>query len=363
MSQPAQQIRFCTSRDGTRIAYATCGAGPPLVWAAGWVHHIETDWDSPIWRPWLCLLTRHHTLVRYDWRGCGLSDREHVEFSFEKLVEDFEAVIEASGLEQFALFGIAAGAAIGMTYAVNHPERVNRLIVYASYVRNKLAGNPTPQQVEEAHARLKMMELGWPNDTPAYGQFYPSLHIPDASGAQSLSFADLIRRTTSPANAVALLQASYRIDVQEIVPKARCPTLVLHARGDSIIWFEQGRSVAGLIPDARFVPLESRNHVLLDTEPAWQKFVEALDDFLPGSSSAPAGSPALLLAELTAREHQVLELIAQGLDNTTIGKRLNISERTARNHVSATLAKLGINTRAETIVRARESGFGFAKDR
>ena len=269
MSQPAQQIRFCTSRDGTRIAYATCGAGPPLVWAANLFHHLKFDWDSPVWRPWLSLLTRRHMLVRYDWRGCGLSDREGVEFSFENLVEDFEAVIEAAGLEQFVLFGTAAGTAIGMTYAVRHPERVSHLVLYAGYVRNKLAGSPTPREVEEAQARLKVMELGWPNDTPAYGQFYTSLHMPDASAEQAQSFADLVRRTTSLANALALLQVFYRIDLQEIVPKVRCPTLVLHSRGDSIISFELGRSVAGLIPGARFVPLESRNHVLLDTEPAW----------------------------------------------------------------------------------------------
>jgi pimeloyl-ACP methyl ester carboxylesterase len=175
MSQPAQQIRFCTSRDGTRIAYATCGAGPPLVWAANWTHHLKLDWDSLVWRPWISMLTRRHTLVRYDWRGSGLSDREGVEFSFDKFVEDLEAVIETAGLEQFVLFGMAAGSAIGMTYAVRHPEQVSRLVLYASFVRHKLAGSPTPQEVEEVQARLKVMELGWPNDTPAYSQFFTSL--------------------------------------------------------------------------------------------------------------------------------------------------------------------------------------------
>jgi pimeloyl-ACP methyl ester carboxylesterase/DNA-binding CsgD family transcriptional regulator len=358
MSQPAQQIRFCTSRDGTRIAYATCGAGPPLVCAAGWVHHLKLDWDNPVWRPWISLLMRRHTLIRYDWRGCGLSDREQVEFSFEKFVEDLEAVSEAAGLEQFVLFGTAAGSAISTAYAVRHPERVSCLALYASFVRNKLAGSPTPQQVEEAQARLKVMELGWPDHTPAYGRFYPSLHITDASPEQFQSFADLMRRTTSLANAIALLQVFFRIDVQDILPKVRCPTLVLHGRGDSIIRFEQGRSVAGLIPGARFVPLESRNHVLLETEPAWQQFVEALDDFLPAAPARPAGLEGTPLGELTTREHEVLELVAQGLDNDAIGKRLHISKRTARNHVSLILSKLGVKNRAQAIVCARESGFG-----
>ena len=292
MPEPAQQIRFCTSRDGTRIAYATCGAGPPLVWAAVWAHHLKLDWDSPVWRPWLAMLARRHTLVRYDWRGCGLSDREQVEFSFEKFVEDLEAVIEAAGLAQFALFGTAVGSAIGMAYAVRHPERVSHLVLYASYVRSKLAGNPTPQDVEEAEARLRMMEVGWPNDTPAYGQFYTSLHMPDASAEQSQSFADLLRRTTSPANACRL--APDRPPDRRAGDRAERPLSDARAplpRG-FIIRFEQGRSVAGLIPGARFVPLESRNHVLLDTEPAWQQFVEALDDFLPAVPAKPARVPA-----------------------------------------------------------------------
>ncbi len=296
-------------------------------------------------------------------RGCGLSDREGVKFSFDKFVEDLEAVIEATGLEQFALVGMAAGSAVGMTYAVRYPERVSLLILYASYVRNRLAGSPTPQQVEEAQARLKVMELGWPNDTLAYGQFHTSLYLPDASTEQFRSFNDLVRQTSSLTNAVALQQVFYRIDVREIVPSVRCPTLVLHSRGNSIIPFKQGRSVAGLIPGARFVPLESRNHVLLDTEPAWQQLVEALDDFLPQSPGKLTGIGDLLLNELTAREHEVLELVAQGLGNTTIGARLHISDRTARNHVSAILAKLGIGTRVQAIVRARECGFGLGTSR
>lgn len=364
MPRPAEQIRFCTSRDGTRIAYSTSGVGPPLVWSSNWVHHLKLDWDCPAWRPWIALLARRHTLVRYDWRGCGLSDREQIEFSFEKLVEDLEAVIEAASLGKLiALFGSTAGAAVSITYAVRHPERVSHLALCASYVRNKLAGSATPQEVAEAQARLKMLEVGWSNDTPAYGQFYSSLLIPDASAGQSQSLADLLRQTTSPATIVAMLRTVFRIDLREILPKIRCPTLVFHSRGDSIIPFEQGRSVAGLIPGARFVPLESRNNILLDTEPAWQQLVDAIEDFLPATPIGPGGSEALVHDELTAREREVLELVAQGLDNSTIGARLHISERTARNHVSAILAKLGINSRAQAIVRAREAGFGREKTR
>jgi pimeloyl-ACP methyl ester carboxylesterase/DNA-binding CsgD family transcriptional regulator len=358
MSQPVEQVRFCTSRDGTRIAYSTAGAGPPLVWVANWTRHLKLDWDSPVWRPWLSMLARRHTLVRYDMRGCGLSDREGVEFSVEEFVADLEAVIEATGLDRFVLVGMAGGAAIGMTYAARYPKRVSHLVLYAGYVRNRLAGNPTPEEVEEAHTRLKVMELGWPNDTPAYGQFYTSLYMPDATAEQSRSFADLVRKTTSLANAVAVRRTFFRIDMQGIVPKVRCPTLVLHCRGDSIIPFEQGRSVAGLIPGARFVPFDSRNHVLLDTEPAWPQLVEALDDFLPDPRAQSAESLGTPHDALTTREREVLELVAQGLDNDAIGRQLHISKRTARNHVSLILSKLGAISRAQVIIRARDAGFG-----
>lgn len=363
MSLPAQRIRFCTSRDSTRIAYATCGAGPPLVWAGSWFHHLELDWVSPIWRPWIALLSRRHTLIRYDWRGCGLSDRDRIEFSFEKYCDDLEAVIGAAGVERFVLFGMAGiGGAIAMFYAVRHPERVSHLVLYAPHTRGRLARAATPEQIEEARTRLKAIELGWPNENPAYGQFFTALHMPDASAEYFRSYNDLLRLTTSPANAVALLRTFHRADVQEIVPQVRCPTLVLHAREDAIIAFDEGRTVAALIPGARFVPLESRNFVLLDTEPAWRQFVEALDDFLPApAKSAGTGDP--LLDSLSARERQVLELVAQGLDNPTIGDRLHISERTARNHVSAIFGKLGISSRAQAIVRAREAGFGREKVR
>jgi pimeloyl-ACP methyl ester carboxylesterase/DNA-binding CsgD family transcriptional regulator len=358
MPHPAQQIRFCTSRDNVRIAYATCGAGPPLVWAQHWVHHLKHDWDSPVWRPWLSTLMQRHTLIRYDLRGCGLSDRERVDFSFEKLVDDFEAVIEATGLKRFAFIGMAIGTAIGVTYAVRHPGRITHLILYGPYTRNRLAGGPTTEQVEEVQAWLKIMELGWSNDNPAYGQFFTSLLIPDATAEQARAHNDLLRVTTSPSNAVGLLRAVSGVDVREVVPRVRCPTLVLQPRGNSVMSFDEGRAVAALIPGARFVPLDTRNFVLLEQEPEWQRFVAELDDFLPGRQAAPSGPKTSSLYDLTTREHQVLELVAQGLDNDTIGSRLGISAKTVRNQVSIIFSKLGVNTRAQAIVHAREVGFG-----
>jgi pimeloyl-ACP methyl ester carboxylesterase/DNA-binding CsgD family transcriptional regulator len=358
MPHPAQQFRFCTSRDGTRIAYATCGAGPPLLWAAHWVHHLNHDWDSPIWGPWLSLLARRHTVIRYDLRGCGLSDRDEVAFSFDKLLEDLEAVIEAAGLERFAYFGMALGAAMGVTLAARHPERLSHLVAYGAYVRNRLARDIPPDQMERELAELRVIERGWQNESPAYGQFFASLHIPDATAEQTRAYNELLRMTTSPANAVRLMRALWSIDLHEVLPLVRCPTLVLQPRGDSIISFDEGCKAAALIPGARFVPLDTRNFILLEQEPAWTRLVAALENFLPTARAIPARAMSGLLHELTAREHDVLELIAQGLDNSTIGTRLGISERTARNHVSTIFSKLGATRRAEVIVRAREAGFG-----
>jgi pimeloyl-ACP methyl ester carboxylesterase/DNA-binding CsgD family transcriptional regulator len=358
MSRPAQQIRFCTSRDGTRIAYAICGSGPPLVFAAHWVHHLKSDWDSPIWRHWLSMLTRRHTLIRYDLRGCGLSDREGVEFSFEKLVEDFEAVINAAGLKSFAFIGMAVGAAIGMAYAVRHHQRISHLVLYGAYVRNRLALTPTREEVEEVQAEIKVIERGWQNENPAYSQFFTSLHIPDATAEQMHAYDDLLRLTTSPANAVSLRRMFSRLDLHEIVQQVRCPTLVLQLRDDSVIPFDEGRADAALIPGARFVPLDTRNFIMLEQDPEWERLIAELADFLPASPLTPAGDEHFSAGGLTAREREVLELIAQGLDNGTIAMQLGISQRTARNYVSVILSKLGVNSRAQAIVRARDAGFG-----
>jgi len=357
MSQSSQHIRFCASADGTRIAYATCGLGPPLVWVQHWIHHLELDWDSPVWHPWLSLLAKHHTLVRYDWRGCGLSDRERVQFSFDKYVEDLDAVVAASRVDRFVLFGMAGtGSAIAMSYAVRHPGRVTQLVLHGCNTRGPLGDDPTPEQEADAQARLKVIELGWPNENPGYGQFCASLNIPDSTAEQFRSYNDLLRRTTTPANAVGMLNAFNRTNVERVVPKVNCQTLVLHSRGDSIIPFDQGRRVAALIPRARLVTLESRNRIILDTEPAWRELTEALDDFLPVRPVGGLDVPAL--GDLTARERQVLEVVAEGLDNYEIAARLDISEKTVRNHVSTIFSKLQIRSRAQAVALARDAGLG-----
>jgi pimeloyl-ACP methyl ester carboxylesterase/DNA-binding CsgD family transcriptional regulator len=356
MPQAPAQVRFAKSRDGTRIAFGTSGSGPPLIWVQDWIHHLQLDGNNLVWQPWLAFLSQRHTLVRYDWRGCGLSDREEVAFAFDKFVDDLKAVIEAADFDRFALYGMSgAGGAISMTYAVRHPERVSHLVLQECHSRHRFADITASKLPREAEARLEIFERGWSNQTPAYGEFYTALHIPDSTPAQVRSYNELLRRTTSPGNAVQLLRTFWTVDVRETIPKVACPTLVLHARGNGVIPFDEGRKVAGLIPNARFVPLESRNHILLDTEPAWSSFVEAVDQFLSYRASRSQASWA---NELTAREREVLNVLALGADNAEIAARLGISAKTARNHLSIIFGKLGVRNRTQAVVLAREAGFG-----
>ncbi len=354
MTHPLQQIRFCASRDGTRIAYATCGAGPPLVWIGHFARHLELDWDNPVWRPWLTILTRNHTLIRYDLRGCGLSDRDVANISKESLVEDFEAVVAAAGVERFVFMGTAGNVAPGVNFAVCHPDRVSCLVLYGCHTRGTLMRPRTSAEAEETETRLKVYELGWPNHNPAFGQFFTAAHAPDAMPEHLRSLGELARQTTTPNNVVRIIKSYWQLDLRDLLPRVRCPTLVLHAREDPIVPFEEGRLGASLVPDARFVPLDSRNHILQETEPAWQQFVAALDDFLLPSLA----NVSVPIDDLTARERDVLEIIAQGRGNAEIATRLKISEKTVRNHVSIIFNKLGVNSRAQAVVCARDAGFG-----
>jgi len=358
MSPARNQVRFCASQDGTRIAFATSGAGPPLVRAAHWLSHLNHEVNCPLWGPWLEVLAQRHTLVRYDGRGTGLSDWDANDFSLDRCVEDLEAVIESSKINRFVLFGATIGAITALAYAARHPERVTHLVIIGGFSVGRMARNPTPEQIEETQVEIKSIELGWAADNPAFRQLFTSLFIPDAIDVQTRSLNELMRISTSPEFAIKRLRPYHYVDVREIAKKVQCPTLVFHSRSDARIPFEQGRALATLIPGARFVPLESRNHWVVSTEPAWQTFVGELEDFLPSVQGLPNGAQLAVLDELTRRELQVLELVAGGLDNGMIGERLGISDKTVRNHVSTVFSKLGVNSRAQAIVWARDAGFG-----
>ena len=354
MRQATQQIHFCTSADGVRIAYATAGAGPPLVKVANWLTHLEFDWTSPVWRHWVAELSRDRTLVRYDERGCGLSDWTAADLSFEGGVRDLEAVVDAAGLGRFALFGMSQGGAAAIAYAARHPERVTHLVLCGAFTRGRRVWATTQSQIDENEMMIRLAEAGWDRENPAFRQTFASQFLPDGSAEQHRSFTDLMRIATSAENAGRLLREFAVIDVRDLARGVACPTLVLHARGDGRIPFEEGRLIASLINGARFVPLESRNHILLETEPAWGQLTVELRAFLPAQESAVHGT----FAHLSSRERDVLALIAAGLDNHEIATRLFLSEKTVRNHINSIFGKLDVRSRAQAIVLARDAGFG-----
>jgi pimeloyl-ACP methyl ester carboxylesterase/DNA-binding winged helix-turn-helix (wHTH) protein len=275
-----QRIRFCTADDEARIAYATSGAGPPLVKPANWMTHLEFDWESPVWRHWLRELSREHTLVRYDERGSGLSDRVVDDLSFDAWVRDLETVVDAMGLERFPMLGISQGCAVAIAYAVRHPERVTKLVLYGGYAEGAYKRARTPEELAEADLVMRQLPLGWGRDNPAFRLFFAARFIPDGSAEQMRWFSELQRISTSPEIAARLRETAANIDVTPLAPLVRAPTLVLHADGDAAIPFDQGRLLAALVPEARFVSLESRNHILLEEEPAWGRFCEETGRFL-----------------------------------------------------------------------------------
>lgn len=275
----AQRLGFCDASDGTKIAYATLGSGPPVLKAANWLTHLEFDWTSPIWGECFSEIARRRTLIRYDERGCGLSDWAVKDLSFDAFVEDLELVADKLELERFPLLGISQGAAVSIEYAVRHPDRVSALILIGSYAAGwRHLASPEEQARREAVRNLT--EVGWGTDNSAYRHIFSQTFMPDA-GAEELAWFDAFQRlTTSPQNAARFQDAFGDIDVRHRLDQVTVPTLVLHSKGDQRIDLEQGRAVASGIPNAQFVPLESRNHVLVDYEPAWRTCMEAISEFL-----------------------------------------------------------------------------------
>jgi pimeloyl-ACP methyl ester carboxylesterase len=345
-----QHIRFCKSFDGTRIAYALTGEGPPLIKAPHWLTHLEYEAESPIWRPWIEELSRTYTLVRMDARGCGLSERD-AELSFAHYVNDLEAVIDAAGFAHISLLGHSQGGAIAVEYAARHPQRLGHLVLLGAYARGSLKRGLPPERLAELEALLKLVEVAWGGDNPAYRNLFSTLFAPGATAQQISSFSELQRRSTSPATAGRILRSFTVIDVSNSAQRLTCPTLLLHARRDTRVPFAQGVELASLIPGARFVPLESDNHVLVAHDPAFALFFDELRAFLPAGVRRS-------LPGLTGREGEIVERIARGLDNAQIAAQLGMSEKTVRNHITRIFDKLGVHTRAQAIVLAREAGLG-----
>lgn len=275
-----QQIHYCVSPDGVRVAYAVSGTGPPLVKAANWLTHLDLEWTSPIWAHWLDGMARQHTLIRYDERGCGLSDWDVPNFSFDSWVDDLELVVEAAELTRFPLLGVSQGGAVAIAYAVRHPERVSRLVLSGAYSRGRFARADTVEEKEEAELDLQLGRIGWRHDDATFRQVFASQFLPGGTRELWDAFNDLQRATTSTDNVVRFLDAFANIDVSDLAPQVRCPTLILHSRGDLRVPKSQAQELAALIPGSSLRFLDSGNHILTAAEPAWPVFLAEVDAFL-----------------------------------------------------------------------------------
>ncbi|MGZ4218384.1 MAG: alpha/beta fold hydrolase [Solirubrobacteraceae bacterium] len=335
-----QEIRFCRGASGVRIAYATHGGGPPLVIVSCWLSHLRYDWQSPVWRHFLNDLGALATVVRYDERGFGLSDWTIDDFSLEARLGDLEGVVEAVGLDRFAVLGMSGGSTVAMAYAARHPERVTRLVLYGTACGMPVTFDADALAEEETYRGL--IRVGWAREDPVFRRVFTSRFIPDATEEQMRWFVGLQRMSTSPENAVASRVARQEVDIAHELPRIVAPTLILQAVGDHMTTFDNAPFVAALIPSSRLVPLESDNHILLADEPAWTQFRAEVRSFLgPAEVSTPAALP-----ELSSREIEVLELVAEGLSNEEVAARLYLSVRTVERHLSNIYAKLRVSGKA-----------------
>ncbi len=348
-----QSIRLTKSADGTAIAWAEAGTGPSLVKASNWLTHLEHETESPVWRHWVRFFASHYRFVRYDERGCGMSERDIAELSLERAVEDLEAVIAAARpREPFVLVGVSQGGAAAIRYAVANPGKVSHLVLYGAYAQGRAMQHD--RAVEESQrARIALTRTGWGQNNPVYRQLFTSRFIPGATDEQIRWFNDLCKITASAEMAARIMEFRLHIDVTPLLPLISAPTLVLHARSDEAINPAQGRLLASRIPGATLVELDSRNHILLETEPAWARFK---DEVLAFTGQPTAREDGALFASLSPREREVLMKISTGCTNIDIGRQLFISEKTVRNHITRIFEKLGVSSRAQAIVLAKDHG-------
>lgn len=350
-SQVRQHIHYARAEDGTRLAWARAGKGPPLVKAANWLTHLEYEWESPVWRHWLQFLCSNFELIRYDERGCGMSEWRAGSLTIREWTADLELIIASTRIDApITLLGISQGAAACIQYAVRHPERVARMILYGGYARG--AFRRSDARTERAYrAMVELARVSWEASNPVFRQVFTSRFIPGGTPEQLCWFNELCVRCTNGEVAAELLESRAELDICELLPQVRTPTLILHSRNDEVVPISEGQRLAAEIKGAEFVELDSRNHVLLAHEPAWARFQEEVLAFARGEATPD------VFAALSHREREVLRLIADGLSNARIAERLQIGDKTVRNHASNVFDKLGVRSRAEAIVFAREHGF------
>lgn len=349
-----QRVQYVASEDGSSLAWAESGRGLPLVKAATWLTHLRYDVESPVWSHWVRFFDSHYRYIRYDERGCGMSDRSLPDITLTEWVADLEAVVDAARIERpFALLGISQGAATAIAYAIRHPGRVSHLILYGGYA---VGGNRSedPARRDMFRAVMEAARVGWASDNPAFRQLFTSRFLPKGTQAQFDWLNALCLKTTSADVAGALLAARGDVDIRDRLCDVRTPTLVLHANGDQIAPLSQGHYLASHIRGAQFVELESHNHVLLEDEPAWAQFQREVLAFTGQQMEASVDDACAV--GLTTRERALLGLLCDGGSNAQIAWQLGIAEKTVRNHLSSLYRKLGVRSRAEAIVQAHRRG-------
>ena len=348
----ANEIRFAHVSSGARIAWAKSGRGPALVRVAHWMTNVEHDTTSPIWRPWLLGFGRRLQTIRYDERGCGLSGSDDVELGLEAALEELEAVIDATGLQRVALLGQSGASAPAIAYAVKYPDRVSHLVLLGGYMAGIAHTGASADDLAFYEAKVRLVELGWGRNDPAVQQFFSTTMLPDATPEQIVILNEQQRQSCDGARAAKIMRARIRLDVRSLAPLVRCPTLVLHSAGDMMVHIERGRAMAAAIPGARFETLATRNHIPGPGDGGFERFIEAVSDFVAGETNQ---------LTLTPREKDLAHAVADGLDNLQLAARLGIAEKTARNALSALYSKLGVEGRPQAIVLLRAEGFGGQK--
>jgi len=276
-----QQIRYCRSEDAVRLAYSLAGSGPPMVKSANWINHLELDWELPVYRHLLAGLTKHHTLMRYDARGNGLSDWDSSELSLDAWVSDLETVVNAAGLDRFPLFGFSQGCAVSIAYAVRNPHRVSRLILFGGFATGRYKrASTTPGDLDRFRAIATLMRFGWNSDDPTFRQMMTSQLMPTATKEEAQAFNEMQRKSLSAENAARHYETVCNFDIRELLPRVSVPTLVLHIRDDLMVPIDESRRMAASIPHARFVSLPGKNHIPLENDPGMPQFFEEVSTFL-----------------------------------------------------------------------------------
>lgn len=352
MSPAANRIRFLTTDDNVRLAWTVSGEGPALVKTANWLTHLEYDRNSPVWAHWQRFFETHFSYYRYDERGIGMSDHKVENLSPDTWFPDLEAVVEVAKPEKpFVLLGISQGTGAALAYAARYPEHVSHLIIYGGYMQGW--AHRDAEEKRRREAIVELVDVGWGTSNPIFRRLYTSMFLPEGTDEQLAWFDELCTRSISPGLAARLMREQSSADFSDLPATVDVPTLVMHCREDGVIPFSQGVEIASRIRNAEFVQLESRNHILLESDPAWQKFQQLVLDF----TGRPAGDEDAVFGELSDRERQVLACISAGCSNTEISDKLFISEKTVKNHITHIFEKLGVSNRSQAIVKARDGGF------